>query len=518
MKTEYLSLIAATTVLSFASCNKLLDIPQHGVLNYETYYQTDEEAETATSAIYLNVRGLEYNYYLGKNLLSDDFWAGGGGRNDNAELEQLNEFTFATDQSMLQGMFQSYYQIIYKANVVLGHVTGDSYIMQRSRAEAKVFRAWAYFDLITMWGNPPFVDHELEPSEYSRPNGTTEELWALVEKDLTEAIGSGKLPEKSSVNDKSTWRVTKQYAQALLGKAYLWQKKYDEAAQTFNEVADSKLYDLYRGEYEDIRMYDNKMNCESMFESMHVDDPENAMDNFTMLPVMIHWRTDCLNMPAGEFLSTGWGFANPRKDLYDAFVEEEGENGIRLNGTMKTYSQMKDLGVSVKTGSTIISEGYFMWKSRVEAGSVQSGGFVDFFFNHSNFIWMRYAEVLLLASEANLMAGNQGKADQYLNEVRSRAGLQARTATLEAIQTEKRLELCGESVRFQDLLRWGLAENYLKNQGEHIPFLDSNGNVSYKKFNGDDASRYGFKEKHKLLPYPGLEIRLNSAIKQNPGW
>src|SRR5574344_1710348 len=238
MTAKNIILALTATAVALSSCNGLLDIPQHGVQNYETYYQTDEEAESAIVACYIQVKGNEMNYNLGKNMLTDDFWAGGGGRNDNAELEQLNEFTFGTEQSMLEGMFTSYYQIIYKANVVLGHVTGDSPVMNRARAEAKVFRAWSYFELISMWGNPPLVDHELEPSEYAKPNGTTEEIWALVEKDLPEAIASGAITEKSSLNEK-TWRITKQFAQAVLGKAYLWQNKNAEAAAQFDEVVKS---------------------------------------------------------------------------------------------------------------------------------------------------------------------------------------------------------------------------------------------------------------------------------------
>ena len=86
-------MIAAVSAITLSSCAEKLDIPQHGVLNYDTYYQTDEDAESAIIACYLQMRGLNYNYTLGKNMLTDDFWAGGGGRNDNAELEQLNEFT-----------------------------------------------------------------------------------------------------------------------------------------------------------------------------------------------------------------------------------------------------------------------------------------------------------------------------------------------------------------------------------------------------------------------------------------
>ena len=519
MKAKYI-IMALAAAAALSSCNDKLDIPQHGVQNFETYYQTDQEAESAVVACYIQVKGNSYNYVLGKNMLTDDFWAGGGGRNDNAELEQLNEFTFATDQSMLQGMFTSYYQIIYKANVVLGHVPEETDVQKRARAEAKVFRAWSYFELTSMWGNPPVVDHELEPSEYQKPNGTTEELWALIEKDLTEAINSGYLTEKSGPNDK-TWRVTKQFAQALLGKAYLWQKKYAESAATFDEIVKSGKYELY-ADYENIIGFSAKQNSESMFESVKISDPNNVWNNFTMNHLMIHYRTDHLAQGGAEctaigLASLGWGFLNPQTDLYNDFVAVEGENGYRLNATLKTYEQMQNMGVSVTPGGNIINEGYFMWKWRVTADQCPAAGsgFVD----DNNDRWMRYAEVLLCAAEAHKEAGNQGKADEYMNMIRTRAQAPTKSGyTIDEIRREKRIELCGEGTRFQDMVRWGIAEEKMKDQGAVCPFLNSNGTVEYRKFNGDDSSKYGFKAKHNLLPYPGVEIRLNPNIVQNPGW
>ena len=99
MKTKYLSILACVCMLAlgFTSCEKQLDIEQHGVLDYSTFYQTDEEAEQAATAIYEQLRGAVYNYTMILNSLGDDFWSGGGARNDNADLEQFNEFTFGTE-------------------------------------------------------------------------------------------------------------------------------------------------------------------------------------------------------------------------------------------------------------------------------------------------------------------------------------------------------------------------------------------------------------------------------------
>jgi len=516
MKKIYEYALIGAIAIGLASCEDKLDIKQHGVLNYETYYQTDEEAESAATAMYLQMRGLAYNFYLGKNMLTDDFWAGGAQRNDNADLEQLNEFTFGTDQNFLEGMFKGYYGLIYKANVVLGHVAEDTETMRRVRAEAKVFRAWSYFELISMWGNPPLVDHELTSSEYSQPNGKTEELWGLVEKDLTEAIESNSLPEKTSVNDTETWRVTKQFAQAILGKAYLWQGKNKEAADQFDNVVKSGLYKLFDGEFENIWGYNYKHHCESMFESNRINDPNNEWDNFDFFYIMLNWRTDKLNLGNTNIIySNGYGFLVPQKGLYDAFVAMEGKDGYRLTQTMKTYEQVADMGITIQTGMTMINEGYFMWKWRYEPEAAGFMGMVC----HQNARWMRYAEVLLLGAEAHLAAGNSAQALKYINEVRDRAKLAPlASVSLKDIQNEKRLELVGEGTRYQDIIRWGIAADLLKNQGEKCPVLDSNGNVTYNVYN-KDASKFGFKAgKHELLPYPGTEIRLNPNITQNPGW
>lgn len=178
---------------------------------------------------------------------------------------------------------------------------------------------------------------------------------------------------------------------------------------------------------------------------------------------------------------------------------------------------MAALGITVKTGQQMLCEGLFMWKWRVLAESTPTDGYGFVYTNNPR--WMRYAEVLLLGAEANLAAGNSSKADSYLNQVRARVGLTPKSgASLKDIQTEKRCELCGEGVRYQDIQRWGIAYDLMKDQSAVNPYLDSNGQVTYVTYN-KDASKFGYKKgKHELLPYPGTEIRINPNIVQNPGW
>ena len=515
MKTRniLLTAVAAICTLFMTSCSNLLDIPQHGVLDYNTYYQTDEQITSAAVAMYLEVRGWEYNVKLCKAMLTDDFWAGGSMRGDNNNLEHLNEFTFDAEEDYIQSMFTTYYTLIYKANVILGHVDEESgAVARQARAEAKVFRAFAYFDLKTMWGNPPLVDHELAPSEYNVPNGTDEELWGLMEQDLTEAIASGALAEKNGVGDTETWRITKQFAQALLGKVYLWQGKNAEAAAQFDAVVNSGKYALME-DFSQIHRAAHKHNSETLFESNRIHDDNNSWQNFSMYALMTNWRMDKMNWPSDTpIMNTGWGFRVPTKSLYDDFVKVEGGNGYRLNNSLKTLDQLNsELGISLK--SPVIGEGYFMWKLRILA---EERGMGSDYVYMANTIWMRYAEVLLCGAEAHLAAGNVSKASEYVNMIRTRAHLPAvNGVTLADIKLEKRLELFGEGTRFQDLLRWGEGSK-MANNGKTYPELQVNGQVKYVDCGNPT---YGFKpEKHSKLPYPATEIRLNSNIEQNPGY
>jgi hypothetical protein len=494
------------------ACSDFLDNEQHGIYTYENFYKTDEEAEQALAAIYAyySSSGTYYNIWFLKNLLSDDFWCGGGNRGDNSQNEQLNEYTFNAEHPYLVDAFKNYYGVIYRANIILGHVPDGSPVQKQVRAEAKVWRAAAYIDLISMWGTPPLVDHELEPDEYKLPNGNPAELWALVEKDLTEAVASNDLYEKSGLNDNSSYHITKQYAQALLGKAYVFQEKWQQAMQALDDMIASGKYDFYSGNYEDILQYTAENNSESLFELNYLEDPNNAP--LIMLFAMTGWRTDMMIINSNIAKNT-WGFCNPQKDLYDAFVAEEGENGYRLTQTMKTYDQIKANGDEIISGKNLYGhEGYFMWKTRKVHGEEQ-GGFMG---SHNNVRIMRYSEALLLAAEAHVKGGGS-KAAEYVNKVRTRAHLaQKASVTMDDVMLEKRLELCGESTRYQDMIRWKIADKMV-NQGLKVPSLQSSGLVTWVDYNSIEQA--GFKiKRHWLLPFPQSELTLNKNINQNEGW
>ena len=506
--------------LMTVSCESELDIEKHGNMgSMETYYTTDENINTASASLYLEMRSFYYNWFFAMNLLSDDAWAGGGQRGDNGEMEKLNEYNFDSNHSMVESIYSGLYGIIYKANLIIDKTEGETAVMKRAINEAKVFRAWAHFELVTLFGTAPKVDHLLEVSEYRQANGNAAETWAFVEQDLTEAINSGSLPSKSDANDQETGiRVTKEYAQALLGKSYLFQGKNSEAATMLDNVINSNKYALFPGEYDAQFHAAANNNCESLFELQKRNDPEQLWNTFDFIYIMQGWRTSVLSYgaPAIMELALGtYGFINPRKSLYDAFVAWEGADGYRLSKTMMNYDQMKAYGVEVQPGAAVYgNEGYFFWKNQslredciTDMSYFQVGQFIDLKV-------MRYAEVLLLAAEAQLQAGNTAKALDYINQIRVRAKEEPLTSvSLSDIKMEKRLELCNEAVRYQDLIRWGDAKSALADQGKQVPAFTGDA-VQWNWQN----TKYGFQDKNMLLPIPLKELELNPNMVQNAGW
>ena len=103
-------LFAALLTLTCVGCEDRLNIEKHGSLGGpENYYKTDAEAEAAVASMLISWRDVYSNWFYVKNLLSDDAYAGGGSRGDNAQMEQLNEFTFFTDNSMISGLYSELY-------------------------------------------------------------------------------------------------------------------------------------------------------------------------------------------------------------------------------------------------------------------------------------------------------------------------------------------------------------------------------------------------------------------------
>lgn len=518
MKKTYISLILVVVgFLSLTSCEDNLNIPQHSVSSIDKYYQTDAEAEEGIVSCYAALRSIHTGFGgiqdLG-NLLSDDVWTGGGNHYDGTYYK-LGDYTFDAAYGSISTVYRNLFILVYRSNVIMEKVTGESAVMKRAVAEAKVFRAYAYFYLTTMWGTPPLVDHTLTDKEYMQPNSTQEKLWAFIEKDLTDAINSGNLTQKANKADK-TYRITKQFAQALLGKAYLFQKKYPDAATMLDNVVNSQLYEL-KADLSNMGTPLGNMTEESLFEIHCINDISQNSTNNNFKWTFMGLRGEKYGYTsASPFATSTFGFVNPTKSLYDAFVSVEGVNGYRLRNTILTRQQMINEYGTTNTMEITDNEGYWCYKYRI-LKSLWAG-----YFYANNTRIMKYNEVLLLAAEAHFKSGEAGKtkARDYINLIRTRAQAPTITGTitLDQIKTESRLELCFDGQRFENLVRWGDAATLLATKGQNNPALQTDGTVKWTSYNSD-PNKCGFKVgQHELLPFPESEMSVNQNMTQNPNW
>lgn len=506
------------------SCNDKLDIAKKGNLgSVEDFYTTDEDATKAIGTAYSSWGGLHYGLTFVTNMLSDDCWAGGGSRGDSPDLQLLNEYMYGSDNSTVESLFSGLYGLNYNANLVIEKVSPDTPEKKRCLAEAYFFRGWANFYLGALWGTAPIVAHLLAPSEYACGNSEKGKQIDFAIENFQKAIELGSLPSKTNASDNTTpIRITKEAAYAYLGKALLFAGRNSEAAQALDEVISSGLYQLYQGDYGDIHKPNAEFSCESILENNQVDDVNTAWSFMNYVSVMRGWRNDQLtwNSLKSQYsdVTSGYGYENPRRSLYDAFKawdEKGGGDDYRLDQTIKTYDWLKaNMGLSA-TSTLHGNEGLFDWKLRaLKSELVQDMGGWNVLVK-TNWRYMRYAEVLLLAAEANL-AANPANALKYINEVRTRAHLTPLgSVTLDDIKQEKRFELCFEGVRFLDLVRWGDAYNALKDQGKTVMCLSPNGEAKAEYTNAGGGFKQG---KNELLPIPAKELLLNNNIKQNEGW
>ncbi len=510
--------LAAVASLVLTSCEDFLDTTQRGVIPQEDFYQTDDEATQAVMAVYDGVQSNNLNFFQLKNILSDDAQAGGGSRSDNTYGNEINEFTFGAANTFISGEFEKYYQIIYRANLVITKVPGETTVQKYCIAEAKALRAYAYFELVTLWGTVPLVTEPLEAGNYAQPNSTVEAIWAQIETDLAEAADVLPVRSKQVSEGLDYSRVSKGYAQALLGKAYLYQEEYSAAAEMFQTVIDSGEYELY-SDFSKVTMEETEFGKESLFEINYVADISYETEA-NYIHAYCGPRAPWFQPGTTGMSNSAWGWCAPETSINE-FMEER--NDPRKSSTVWDTEDLAEYGAgwggngdaSIPYGCdglVRVKYGTFLSEIAEQNESYHCVG-------GTNYRLMRYADVLLMAAEAYNRSGNDSRAQTYINEVRARVGLDGLSSTgdelFQDIKDERRAELAFEFVRWQDLVRWGEAYDVLKDSGKltNLGSLDANGDFEY----WENASA-GMKSYNVLLPFPEEEMLVNEYIVQNEGY
>lgn len=562
MKKIFIALTVAISALLMTGCEKMLDIPKKGVISMENFYQTDDDAESAlVSAYYVagrflsNTMGTEAGWNECPLLnpfeyASDDMFAAGENKADGVEGNQINAFWYSDNNPVITGSYHCYYMIINSANQVIDHFaeTADSQVKKRCVAEARVLRAYVHLLLAMGWYNPPIVDHVLEAN--ARPGNAKDqkEVLDFIINDCKLALPD--LTEKSSKGDKDgAVKVTKGFANAVMGKAMLFAGDYAGAKAALKDVIDSDKYDLVPSDkMSTLYHFSGRGNEESVFElNLKYDATvdgyyQRAQPNFKML---WGWRSSRVRLPDGVDTElppeAPWGWCNPSKKFVDTILENDGYDSARRKAWIKSYDEVlyEMPYTSDKEGMTLADKkkdsyrgifdaaglyghvGYFMWKRLYRSEDRTPTAEIQW-----NLVIMRYAEVLLMYAEACAQTGDNSGLT-YLNKVqeRAQANYKSSSLTLAEVQKEKYLECWLEGSRFPDLVRWGIADKELKDNGTYLPnYCDamfSEGEAEHRGYIDESDAGWckvlhpemGFKkEKHSYFPIPFEEKKVNPNI------
>ncbi|MFA9390838.1 MAG: RagB/SusD family nutrient uptake outer membrane protein [Prolixibacteraceae bacterium] len=452
---KYISLIAAFIALN--GCSKeAIEVASTQELATE-YYQTDEQVNMALMAAYDPLawvwRDLRWGASLKTwgNFASDDAHVGGNDVNDQPTYQAANFYTVSPADAgyNLQSMWSAYFMANFRANLILDNVDPETPFKKGAIAQAKFVKAFSYFYLTRMFGGLPIVDFVPLPSDIIA-RSTQDETYVYIETLLEEAIASGDLQTRTGTSDPSNGLATLASAQALLGKVYMYHKKYAEAITVLTKVADNSNY-LLENEYWRLFKTSNKHGVESIFElnfseSLGAGNEGNS-DVYLMGPRG--------GVTYNDTITSGWGFNQPTQSLVDAFQSQNDQ--ARLHATVFFSDSLQawyDITMGAHTPITWVSSISGYWDRKHFPDPTNAVSIAHNRFKNNDII-LRLADVYLMLAEAHVRTSNAPKALEYVNKVRSRAHLSALgTVSLTDVKNERRLELALEGERYFDLVRW----------------------------------------------------------------
>lgn len=446
-------------------------------------------------------------------VLGDKCYAGGDNATDGSNMERLNRGQIKVEDGAPRSLWKKYYSGIYRANLLIEKLPQATFTKESNRirfeAESRFLRAYYYFDLVRLFGNVPLILKPLSGSEISQSQATPEAVYAQIVADLKFAMEV--LPEYKSLPSSQLGRVTKNAAQGLLMRTWLYYTGYynksqlpDVSATEIITIADDLI--LTSGHqlltnFAQVFSPKNKNNIESVFSIQFSEKSYVGWDNNNRevadgnLSVLL-WS---MRLQPGDqsVYADGWSFAPIAIEYYNLYQD----NDIRKAASFVVPAQEN---VNYRAGYQ--DSGIFprKWAALKEFRSTKGDVRVNYPYNNPV---IRFSDILLMAAELHLLhGGDQGKAIAYYSLVVKRAygpNVDVQNVTLDLIYKERELEFACEGIRYWDLMRRGVDFARSKidiNKGE--PFV--------RKFNY---------EANGLLPIPQSEIiNSNNSLKQNIGY
>ena len=503
------------SILAIACKDSLdLDIENPNRIDEPAFWKTADDALQGINAVYGNFyrngpsRWLPF--YL--DVRSDD----GYSTSPWPELRSIGGLNTTNYSFEVQiDTWGHHWRGVFRANQVIAYVPNidmDQTLRDRIVAEAKFLRAWYYYNLVTIWGNIPLILQPSHPND--KPSQAPQnEVWAQIEKDLTEAAAA--LPNSYTGDD--IGRVTTGAAYGMLGRVYLQQHKDQQAVDALAWLITGPgagLYELIPTYYDNFR-HTTENNKESVFEIQFKMRPENSGEDGPTSNVGTS-RAPFFGPPGN-----GFNDANMHRWVLNEFHQERtvtNERDPRLAVTaLYDSTDARGPNFTIVYGASFTSKNYApdvinrVWYRKYLNDEFRINEF-EVFNGPKNFRSIRFADVLLMYAEALNNLNRTGEAYQYVDRVRGRANLRPLSAVRpglnkdqfqQQIEHERITELTGECLRWNDLARWG--------------YFDDAAKLALLKARDPEFQNFQI-PRNKYAPIPQSEIDINPNLVQNTGW
>lgn len=550
MNKKYIAacLVAVATVMGMGSCaDDLLEKNPTADISDASFWTSASDAKLGLVGCYSSSHGWNHeNFDSPQGLIYLDFAGGNGTEKENFTSPMCSTNTLATN-SQISNYWANSYTAIAKCNTFLdniGNCKMDESTKAEYIAEVKTIRAIFYMKLAFHFKDIPMPLKSLTTEEANTIGQTSQtDVYKQCEADLLEAITVLPLHQESS----ETGRYTKGAARAMLGRLYLAQERWADAANQYKAIIDSKQYEIDRtngsDSYEKLFWYGGESSKEQIF------FVNGAKDKYTWSR-FIYATPECnggwhqfavYNELVKEYFCSD-GLSIEESPLYD-------KKDPYKNRDLRLYASVFLPPVGTYPGTTFKNITYDCYN----AGGNDAYNKFNLFNGYcpkkgldpsNEDIWgayeyvchIRYAEVLLsyleAVNESTPNSVDQTLLDLTINDIRDRAelpglkkaNLTTQEAVRKAVRKERRVEMAFEGLRLFDVLRWGIANEVLNHTMTGVLLSDDPSAHNYKgNSQVDEDGYYKFENRawqsyNRYWPIPQSELNVNKNLTQNEGY
>lgn len=426
-------------------------------------------------------------------------------RGVNTDYHRLTDGTLLATNSYVKSYWKASYKRISLCNDFLSgidNLQAGMDVVERFKAEARFIRATQYFYLSQFFYDVPLVTTPLTLEEANKVVKTPkEQIISFVIQELKEAAEV--LPRYKDLKSAEIGRASKQAALAFLGRAYLSEKQFKEAAVVYKEVID----------------YGDNI-IDKDYESLFIPANQNSSENIFSIQYLVDKEKNDLVQRCYPAKDGGWCIMNPLGSLFEAYQFTDGTDFSFESSLYDSEDLAKNRDPRLKAtmlynGSMFRNSAYISHPDssdspdKIEGGQTTQTGFLlrkyldesysgDLRNYGGNTPIIRYAEILLSYLEAKLEGGEaitRQLLDETINKVRGRESVRMPAVTetnpdklRDILRNERRVELALEGIRLWDLMRWRIAHEVLNGDVYGAPFPGSKRN---KPAPNGEVDKYG---------------------------